>query len=481
MVSDRLKQIVERVRGKLTSKPTPKEQLEKNLKIFNGQLSRLRKYGSGQIAAIMAQRAATFAAYRHTGLFTSVELENFISDISREKVHSATKQSPVGQGATLHILSRALEAGGHTRVVERWISASPRSEVHSLLITRGGKPTAKLKAAISDHKGDVVIQQRFSSLLKRARQIQTVSRNYSRVVLHVHMDDILPLLAFSEDNESPEIVHFNHADHRFWVGSTLPNRVIEMRTWGKRLSESHRAIHNSEVVGIPLPELGEKRNIDKNQAREVLGISKNDQVLLTVGHSRKYFAENQLHLAEAVRNLLLGFPNRRLIVVGPGPKLDSNWKKLASDFPDQVKILPYIPKEKLDLFMRASDLGLDSFPMSGGTAVLDMLSNELPFISLKCATGHFDVIHESPFYCQTLEEWINKANLTLKQNSITVQVAMNHILREAENRYGSNVWARLLTGGQKNLPTGLESEAVNIEELNEYLVSSTPKLAKLFF
>lgn len=465
----------------MRSSSTPKEQLEKNLKSFNRQLANLKKYGFSEVSAIMAQRASTFATYRHTGLFASVELENFISAISSKKVRPKAIETPVKQGSTLHILSRALEGGGHTRVVERWISSSPLDEVHSALITRGGKPTQKLKVGISAHRGEIIVQRRFSRLIGRARKIQKISRNYSKVVLHVHMDDILPLLAFSRNDNSPEIFHFNHADHRFWVGSTLPDRVIEMRSWGKTLSELKRGIFDSEVIGIPLPDRLENSNLDKSSARKTLGINEATEVFLTVGHPRKYLAETQLHFTEAVRALLLGFPKRQLFAVGPGGMLDAQWKKLVSDFPNQVSVLPYVPKEKLSLLIRAADIGLDSFPMSGGTAVLEMLANELPFVSLKCATGHFDVIYTSPFYCETLEDWVDKANQLLNQHGFGAQESLNKIRIDAENKYGSTVWAGVLNRKRSTQLSAPKSEAVNLEDLNEYLIVSTPKLARLFF
>jgi hypothetical protein len=465
----------------LRSSTTPKEQLEKNLKSFNRQLANLKKYGFSEVAAIMAQRASTFATYRHTGLFASVELDDFISDISEKKVCPKAIETPVKRGSTLHILSRALEGGGHTRVVERWISSSPLEEVHSALITRGGAPTQDLKNGVSAHQGEIFVQRRFSRLISRARKIQKISSNYSRVVLHVHMDDILPLLAFSREDNSPEIFHFNHADHRFWVGSTLPDRVIEMRSWGKTLSEMKRGLFDSEVVGIPLPDRLDRSKLERSSARKTLGIHEDTEVLLTVGHPRKYLAETQLHFAEAVRVLLLGFPKRQLFAVGPGGMLDAQWKKLASDFPNQVRLLPYIAKEKLGLLIGAADIGLDSFPMSGGTAVLEMLANELPFVSLKCATGHFDAIYASPFYCETLDDWVEKANQLLNQQGFGAQESINKVLIDAEKKYGSVVWAGVLNRKRSTQLPFPKSEEVNIEDLNEYLIVSTPKLARLFF
>lgn len=465
----------------MASRMSPATQLDRNFRSLQRQLRGLKTYGFGELAAIMAQRSATFAAYRHAGIFASKELESFISEISARNVRPNPCGRTIEEGSTLHLLSRALEAGGHTRVVERWIGASPKSEKHSILITRGGVATEKLKAEVAAHDGEIVIQRKFSSLLGRAKEILEISRAYSRVVLHVHMDDILPMLAFTGGGHSAQIIHFNHADHRFWVGASLPNRVIEMRSWGKAVSETKRGILNSEVVGIPLPDIGHNNQLDKSRAREALGIPLNKKVLLTVGHSRKYLANTQPFFSDAVRELLSGHPERHLFAVGPEKKLDKNWRSLSSDFPDQVTVLSYMPKQKLDLYFKAADLGLDSFPMSGGTAVLDMLSSGLPTLSLKCATGHFDVIYNSIFYCETIQDWVAKANKLLNERNQNSKDAINEVLFQAGTAYGPQVWAQVLSSEQEAQLPERPVQIPDFEELNNYLIASTPKLARLFF
>ena len=465
----------------MASSSSPAAQLDRNFRALQRQLRSLKTYGLGELAAMMAQRSATFATYRHTGLFSSRELESFISEISARNVRPNPRGREIEVGSTLHILSRALNGGGHTRVVERWIGASPKSEKHSILITRGGAPTEKLKVEVASHGGEIIIQRKFSSLLGRAKQIQEMSSAYSKVVLHVHMDDILPMLAFSGGAHSAEIIHFNHADHRFWVGASLPNRVIEMRSWGKAVSETKRGLSNSEVVGIPLPDVGQDNHLEKSQTREKLGIPLDKKVLLTAGHSRKYLANTQIRFTDAVRELLSGHSERHLFAVGPEEKMDKNWRRLLSDFPDQVTVLSYMPKQQLDLYVKAVDLGLDSFPMSGGTAVLDMLSSGLPTLSFKCATGHFDVIYNSSFYCETIQDWVTKANLLLEESNQKSQDAINEVLLQAETAYGSRVWSHVLSRQQASQLPEHQSQIPDFEQLNNYLIASTPKLARLFF
>lgn len=483
MVSDIWLELVPkpgRIGCELSVKTSHATQMKRNLRSFNRQLSVLKLFGHSELAAIFAQRAATFATYRHTGQFVSPELEEFLSDLSAKKIHIKRKPQTVEGGSTLHILSKALQGGGHTRVVERWINASPDSERHSLLVTRGGQPTQRLTTEIQKRNGEIIIQSRLTPLLKRAKQILSVSQRYSRVVLHVHMDDILPMLAFSKEELSAEITHFNHADHRFWVGASLPDRVLEMRTWGKMLSKNERGIKHSEVSGIPLPEKSNHGTNYKQDARGRLAIAPDKKVLITVGHMNKFNGGVSADFPQYVRELLIGHPERLLIAIGPKKSSNNTWGKLAQDFPEQVSILNYMPKEKLDLYIRAADLGLDSFPMSGGTTVLDMAAQGLITISLQCPTGHLDVIYESDSYCKTIDEWLAKANLVLSEDFKTFQNATNRMLANATKKYGREVWANVLSSAKSTERQGNEVEP-DIDALNNYLVASTPKLARLFF
>lgn len=454
--------------------------MKRNLSAFSRQVRILKLFGYGELAAIFAQRAATFAAYRHTGQFASLELEEFLSDLSAKKVQMKHKPQKIEGGSTLHILSKALQGGGHTRVVERWINYSPESELHSVLITRGGQPTQRLKTEVQRRGGEIIIQGRGTPLLQRARHLLAVSQGFSRVVLHVHMDDILPMLAFSKKGLAADITHFNHADHRFWVGASLPDRVIEMRTWGKKLSESKRGISHSEVVGIPLPERANLENTKKLDARVKLGIATGKKVLLTVGHANKFKGGISEDFPQIVRELLKDHPERLLIAIGPKGSSNDTWGKLVRDFPGQVSLLPYMAKEKLDLYIRAADIGLDSFPMSGGTAVLDMVSQGLNTISVQCPTGHFDVIYQSDSYCKTIDEWVAKANLVLSEDDVILQNSTNRLLKNADKKYGRRVWANLLSSASKS-DQALNEIEPDIDALNNYLVASTPKLARLFF
>lgn len=457
------------------------KRLERNRRRFEGQLKVLKFLGTGEVFAVFAQRAATFASYRHTGLFASEQLEEFLSKAS-QRVFGGSLRANLScePNSTLHILSRAYETGGHTRVVERWIQSSAESQKHSVLITRGGPPTLKLTAEVIKHNGEIHRLPRLMSFWRRAKLLREIAGNYSKVVLHTHMDDILPMLAFGESTTDRSILFFNHADHRFWIGTRVANSYLEMRKWGQNLSRNQRGIKSSKVVGIPIPRQIQKHDLlTKAEARRRLGLAPEFEILISVGSSQKFISGPRTDFPEFMTDVLTGFPNRLLVCIGPKRRSNPSWRHLESKFPGQVLVLPTVSHDRLMEFFVAADLGLDSFPMSGATAAVDMLSAGLPVIFLDCETGHLDVFRDSIFFARTKEEWVRKiADMLLPRKDRTIEVTR---LLDSLEHFGSKHFWCGLREIDSNVPKESAQDAVGIDclALDRYLVAATPRRAKL--
>jgi hypothetical protein len=158
---------------------------------------------------------------------------------------------------------------------------------------------------------------------------------------------------------------------------------------------------------------------------------------------------------------------------------------LETAFPGQVRFVSTIARDLLETYISAADVGIDSFPMSGGTAVLDMFTLGLPVFSLKCETGHFDPVISSGFYCLTEQALVAKVNKSLNSSTESQQHQIQGLLDSCNFSFGRETWAGILNeplapqAQDLDYSNGLtESE---IADLNGYLVASTPLVAKLFF
>jgi hypothetical protein len=382
-------------------------------------------------------------------------------------------------------MSRAYNTGGHTKVVERWIRYSAPEVSHSVLLTRGSHVPETLLEAVKGSNGEIRKLNGLAPLTARAKKLRMFSREFAKVVLHVHMDDILPSLAFAANWNVQNISHFNHADHRFWVGSSLAGEYIEMRTWGKLVSLHERGIHDSRIVGIPIPE--KSLFVDKNQdvlrLRREMDIPNEAKVILTVGHARKFVDGPKTSFPKVAEQIMRKDVNTFLICVGLNSPQSTSWRKLVHDFPGRVKFVPEVPREKLHDYIRSSDIGLDSFPMSGGTAILEMLSLGLPVFSLKCETGHFDPIARSSFYCSTVSELLRKVTEALGSTRHAYRERIREVLNDCQNSFGPEVWRDVLTSQAVDASFADAKSENNPEilDLSAYLVASTPQVAKYFF
>ncbi|EAL7199706.1 hypothetical protein DUI12_09565, partial [Campylobacter coli] len=60
-----------------------------------------------------------------------------------------------------------------------------------------------------------------------------------------------------------------------------------------------------------------------------------------------------------------------------------------------------------------TDLYIDSAPLGGGVAVIDMIYSNIPILSLKSIIPNFDYLLNSEALCNDLNELLQKTNLIL--------------------------------------------------------------------
>ena len=103
-----------------------------------------------------------------------------------------------------------------------------------------------------------------------------------------------------------------------------------------------------------------------------------------------------------------------MILVGPFPYELHDWRSFEKRFPNRVFALgPKLPSE-LHQLMLASDLYLDSFPMSGGTALSDAVMAGVPCLTMESVTGQLDFTLDTKSYCRSIDEFHNKAAALLQ-------------------------------------------------------------------
>jgi hypothetical protein len=208
------------------------------------------------------------------------------------------------------------------------------------------------------------------------------------VVLHTHPYDPIPLAAANLPGSRPPVVLENHADHAFWLGIGAADLVVDNRTAGMRVSRELRGVPAERHVRLALPIPDLDLPTSRTQMREALGLT--DQVAaLSVGAAYKMSPVWGEGFDEILALALDRFP--QLVVYLVGPSEGERWAALDARFPGRVFLLGVIPDPE-SLFP-AMDLYLDSYPLTGGTSLMEAAMAGLPMLSLQREMPYGDVYY----------------------------------------------------------------------------------------
>lgn len=294
---------------------------------FEARAERLLAAGEDEDALACAQLAAHVAWLDHPGTFASPRLEAVCQAVG-ERLHGETAAdvSPDRAGAgrdsertsssrprVLHVLSEPYEVGGHTRTARRWIELDADHDATVHLTRHSGPVPAALGHPAEANPPGTDMRERAAHLRRRAAE-------HDLVVLHVHPDDPIPLAAFPAGLPRPPLVHFNHADHCFWLGRCLPDLLVDYRATGTRIAVTRRGIPAARCVELALPmdPPAAGGSVDRAAARHALGIARDEVVLLSIGSAYKFDAPAGRHLLDVLEPTVAALPKARMLAVGPG-------------------------------------------------------------------------------------------------------------------------------------------------------------------
>ncbi len=332
-------------------------------------------------AANGIELAAFFASRHHPGFFASRELEYAAATIA-ENLRGVTEPvrfvGIVPPQRVMHVFTELYDTGGHTRLAARWIDAD-RARQHSLVTTRVPSSGASdLELAIRRSGGTIIDLARGSdSLLSRAKNLASAASDVDLVVLHVHPDDVVPVLAFAASGERPPVVLVNHADHVFWLGTSIADLVLCFRRSGLVLAQGRRGIHPDRLVQVPLPLPHLARRMGIADAKDELAISSDNVVLLTIAKDYKFRSRTSPDFLELVSPVVEEFPNVKLLAIGPTPV--DRWAEYNRITGGRVRALGVIAAPFLH--RHAADIYLDSTPFCSMTSLLESAALGTPALA----------------------------------------------------------------------------------------------------
>jgi hypothetical protein len=355
---------------------------ERKIATYEGMVAVLGEFarrGSAGAVLPVVEEIAAFAETRHAGTFADGRLENPAYAIGRALRGDASAPRHVsehgargnggsaGRRRVLHVGTDLPDIGGHTRIALNWIR-NDRASVHSIAMT-GRSLAAPMAEAAAASGGAVAFLE--GSPQQKALQLRALARAVDLVVLHVSNRDVVPVMAFAAD-DLPRIGVLNHSDHLFWLGSSIADTVINLRSVGRTLSRERRLSRHDSLMSIPLTD--PLQRLSRSSARQALGIPDSQLMLLSVGRSIKYKPDATHDFFRSAHAVLERHAEAHLYIVGVTPEDARGY----STFGAHERMHLCGPRSDATLFQVAADLYIESFPFGSQTACLEVCMCGVP-------------------------------------------------------------------------------------------------------
>jgi hypothetical protein len=370
------------------------KQMTKNRRTFEfaaRQVMKARVKGELEDSAEWCSVAASFAWHSHPGFFVDDTIQKILQDIGHSidvaanpSISPENRPNGIMSLRILHVMTSAPPIGGHTRAVSRWIQNSRETypgQIHELVITNQGirEVPRWLIDAVRESGGECRVIRPGRSLIGVAKELRKYSQQgFDLIVSHMNPNDPVSAMAFSGGNLKTPILLFNHADHVFSTATSVADVILDFRLSGKRITETRRGGKDRSML-LPIPlvdpmkEIGtisfQRRKALREEARERLGLSKDEPIALIIGGSQKYKPALGYDFLRAASKILASVRSAKVFAVGL-PK-DQGLTRSYPDLDERFHALGVVDDSQLRDHLLSADVYLEIFPFSSLTAMLE--------------------------------------------------------------------------------------------------------------
>lgn len=376
-----------------------------------------------------AHELSLFAIQGCSSNYCSIALENYYLQLARS-TQQPLETKPIQHNSVLHVLTSVYYSGGHTRILERWIDSAPDVEKHSVVLLKQETDTIPdhLRSVISGKNGELVVFPIDSKISDKANRLRTLAREYEYIILHHHMHDPIPLMAFGVAEFQRPVITFNHAGHMFWIGRAATDLVLDIEETQQTITQHKRGIKHTMLVNLPYIPDRDKQLSSKAALREKLGLPQNASILISMASAYKYSNVLDFDYQGMLRQILQSRPSAIAVIIGVESNHNERWSALDTEFPDRVFLPGLLPHAEAREYLLAGDLYLDSYPCSSFTSFLDAITiGKLAAITLKTPAGMMPCLKGSDAVAETESQFREKA-IQLLDDSGARNDLYNHLL-----------------------------------------------------
>lgn len=382
------------------------------------------------------QKTATFGWFNFSGYYKSEELEILLSKIQKKILpRSLHQKKTVRTGKVLHICSEIHDSGGHSKLLYNWIK-NDSSKKHSILSTRLSKEHIETVSRV--YMEDISELEHLS--IKSASRLESVNllnqlplNDYDVILLHIHPDETITNIVLSQQHITTPVWIINHADHVFWLGTSIADKVIQIRESNIALDVQRRGISAERQIFLPIP----VENI--LHAHEEKKDFEHQINILSTGTAYKYNPNEKYNfLREAYKAVE---ENSNIIFNIVGIEHDSEYAKKYLH--ERIVLHGIISPLKLSHIEQRSHIYVESFPMASFTALLQAALQRIPFVLHYDPLPLFKLFSETEEvavqYPKDLDEWhkdLNRLIRDTKYRGETAKKQYQYVL----NKFSIDVW-----------------------------------------
>ena len=318
----------------------------------------------------LLDRLTNFYVYNITGKYSDEFIEEQYIQLADKYIDYEEYNVPENN-KVLIVMSKAYSIGGHTVIANNWIKADTKRE-YSIAFTdmTGGKVPGFLVDSVNGSDGKIYFVHG-SNCYNKAKQLIKISKNFSKIILCTHMNDSIPILAYSNRRWKTPIYFYNHANFRFVLGISIADCFLTLCDYDAAKDKEYRGADNVVVFKMLRNIVYENDDIlklskgeTKKKLSKMYNIADDDRIILSMGDDFKYKRVRRYNFQKFLLNLSKQLPeNAKYIIIGADPEKKA-WKRLYYKTDGRVMAIGRKPRGEVSELMKIADIYITSFPMN---------------------------------------------------------------------------------------------------------------------
>lgn len=383
------------------------------------------------------EKTASFGWFNFSGYYKSETLEILLAKIQQRILPIAShQQKQIKTNKILHICSEVYTSGGHSKLLYNWIK-NDFSKKHTILSTRLSMEEI---TDISNFylAGNIDVEHisvKSSSKIESTKLLnQQLLNGYDAITLHIHPDETITNIVLSQKDITTPVCLINHADHVFWLGTSIADMVLQIRESSISIDEERRNILKERQFFLPIP-IETAHNIEEGDTNSETNFIN----ILSTGTAYKYNPNEQYNFLEEAFKIVEENPEVIFNIVGMNS--DSDYAKEYQH--ERIILHGIVSSQKLAEIENITDIYIEGFPMPSFTALLQVALRKIPFALHYNPLPLFKLFSDNNehniVYPKNLDEWhsnIKKLIRDTKYRSETLQKQHEYVLLN----YSIEVW-----------------------------------------